>query len=395
MTGAADEAKRTLSGRIAEAFSRRTPLEIRGGGTKRFYGNPPTGEGREILETAGPGGGGGLSKILAYEPSELFVCALAGTPLAVVESALAERGQMLAFEPPHFGAGATLGGATAAGLSGPRRPFSGAVRDCILGVEMADGQGSLLRFGGRVIKNVAGFDLSRLSAGSLGTLGVLTELTFRAVPRPEAELTTALECDATTGIGLANRLLCEGLPLTGTAWHGGVLRLRISGATDAIGRAAKEAGGEILAEDSGRKFWDSIREQSHEFFAGTGPAEPAGSTGPAGGGGGGGEENLWRVGCAPLSPVSAGSQLIEWRGSLRWFRGGRPEAERFARECGGHLTLFRAGENSAGAEDSEESGGGRFPELSPAVFRLHRELKRVFDPADILNRGRMHHFPAA
>ena len=294
---------------------------------------------------------------------------------------------MLAFEPPHFGSGATLGGATAAGLSGPRRPFSGAVRDCILGVEMADGKGSLLRFGGRVIKNVAGFDLSRLSAGSLGTLGVLTELTFRAVPRPEAELTTALECDAPTGIGLANRLLCEGLPLTGTAWHGGVLRLRISGATDAIGRAAKEAGGEILAEDSGRNFWDSIREQSHEFFAGTERSGPSGQA-----------ENLWRVGCSPLSPVSAGSQLIEWRGSLRWFRGGRPEAERFARECGGHLTLFRAGENSEGAESEGEEGAGsvgRFPELSPAVFRLHRELKRVFDPADILNRGRMHHFPAA
>ena len=380
------DAKRALRGRVAEAFSRGTPLEIRGGGTKRFYGNPPAGEGWEVLETAGADGAngtGGLSGILAYEPSELYVCAGAGTAYSEVEAVLAERGQMLAFEPPRFGSGATLGGISAAGLSGPRRPFSGAVRDYILGVELVDGRGSLLRFGGRVIKNVAGFDLSRLSAGALGTLGVLTELTFRAVPRPEGELTAALECDAWTGVELCNRLLCAGLPLTGTAWHDGVLRLRLSGAADAIVRAAKEAGGDVLPAAEGAAFWESVREQGHSFFSGEG--------------------NVWRVGCSPLSPVSADdSQLIEWRGGLRWFRGGRRAAERFAQKCGGHLTLFRAGTGKDG--DSESGGGGgeggggggsRFPELSPAVFRLHRELKRVFDPADILNRGRMHHFSAA
>ena len=351
------DARKELAERIAAAHSRRAPLEIRGGGTKRFYGNPPTGE---VLET------GGLSGIAAYEPSELFFSAGAGMLLSEAECILAERGQMLAFDPPHFGAGATLGGMTACGLSGPRRPFSGAVRDFILGAELADGRGSLLRFGGRVIKNVAGFDLSRLCAGSLGALGVLTELTFRVVPRPESELTMVLERDAWEGIELANTLLVRGLPLTGTAWHDGVLHLRFSGASDSALRAARTAGGEMLSEDSGRDFWELIREHRHAFFLG--------------------DENVWRVGCAPLSSVSEDMQLVEWRGALRWFRGSRGEAMHFAEKCGGHLTLFRA---------ADAGEGGRFPELPESLAGLHGELKRVFDPADILNRGRLGGFVSA
>ena len=345
------DARKELSERIAEAHSRGAPLEVRGGGTKRFYGNPPTGE---VLET------GGLAGIAAYEPSELYISAGAGTRLADAEKELAGRGQMLAFEPQHFGAGATVGGMAACGLSGPRRPFAGAARDFILGAELADGGGALLRFGGRVIKNVAGFDLSRLSAGALGTLGVLTELTFRVVPRPESELTAVLDCDGWGGIEAANQFLLRGLPLTGTAWHGGVLHVRFSGAAESALRAARTAGGDILSEEAGRDFWELIREQRHEFFAG--------------------DDNLWRVGCAPLSAVSADSQLIEWRGAQRWFRGGRLDAEHFAERCGGHLTLFRA---------ADAGEGRRFPELPAPVARLHGELKRVFDPSDILNRGRM------
>ena len=347
----AEDAKKELAERIASAHSRATPLEIRGGGSKRFYGNPTTGE---VLST------GGLRGIVAYEPSELYACVLSGTPLLELERTLAENGQMLAFDPPHFGANATVGGAVAVGLSGPRRPFAGAVRDYVLGAELLDGRGGLLRFGGRMIKNVAGFDLSRLSAGALGTLGVLTELTLRVVPRPETELTIRRECDARDGVAAANESMRKGLPLTATAWRGGVLHMRMSGAERSALRAAKEAGGDVLPEDAGRKFWDSIREQRDEFFAGGG--------------------NVWRVGCAPLSPLAPESQLLEWRGALRWVRGSRSQAETVARKCGGHLTLFRA-------EDEKE--GNRFCELGGSVLELHRRLKRIFDPSDILNRGRM------
>ena len=365
------DARKAVAEQVAAAFARGTPLEIRGGGGKRFYGHPPA-DGMDVLETAG------LSGVAAYEPSELFFCAGAGTSLAEAERILAGENQMLAFEPPHFGAADTLGGAAACGLSGPRRPFAGAVRDFILGAEMADGRGALLRFGGRVIKNVAGFDLSRLCAGAMGTLGVLTELTFRVAPRPESELTTTRECDAKSGIVLAAELLGRGLPLTATAWSGGVLHVRLSGASASAARAAQMAGGDILPESAGRDFWESIRNHRHNFF----------TTGENGG------ESLWRVGCAPLSSVSGDSQLIEWRGAVRWFRGSRRAAERFARECGGHLTLFRAGAvGVVGVEGAEE--GGVFPRMSPAVWDLHRRLKAVFDPADILNRGRLHDFSSA
>lgn len=349
-----DDLLKELAERIATAHARGAPLEIRGGGGKRFYGNPPTGE---LLMTAG------LRGVVEYAPSELFVCARTGAPLAELEAALAERGQMLAFEPPHFGDKATVGGATACGLSGPRRPFAGAARDYVLGVELLDGRGKLLRFGGRMIKNVAGFDLSRLSVGALGTLGVLTEVTLRTAPRPAAELTVAVQCPAGHGVKLAGESMRKGLPVSATAWHRGILHVRLSGAERSTARAAREVGGELLDEEDGRIFWESLREQRHEFFND--------------------DENLWRIGCAPLAPLAPEPQLIEWRGALRWLRGSRRAALRVAEKCDGHLTLFRA------EDDAEEN---RFPALPPATMELHRRLKRVFDPADILNRGRLHSF---
>src|SRR5881275_3339057 len=160
---------------VRRAAEARQPLRIRGGGTKDWYGMPPAGE---LLDTRAHAG------IVDYEPTELVITARCGTPLAEIEAVLAERGQMLAFEPPHFGAGATIGGAIAAGLSGPRRPYAGAVRDFVLGARIVNGKGEDLSFGGRVIKNVAGYDVSRLMAGSLGTLGIITEISFKVLPRP-------------------------------------------------------------------------------------------------------------------------------------------------------------------------------------------------------------------
>ena len=369
-----------VASRVAEAFANNTPLEIRGGGTKRFYGEPPVVESpveSPASDTGGGGEGGGgtetildmsnLSGIVAYEPSELFVCAKAGTTLAEVESALSEREQALAFEPPRFGALATVGGTVACGLSGPRRPFAGAVRDHILGVAIVDGKGEPLRFGGRVIKNVAGFDVSRLTVGAMGTLGAITEATFRAVPKPECEKTVALQLNASAAIEKTNRMLSAGVPITASAWFGGELRLRFSGAESSAARAAKESGGELLKDDDAMLFWESIREHRHPFFAN--------------GEGGVGGSDLWRIACPPLSTVANESEtMIEWRGAIRWLRGSREVAEQTARECGGHLTLFRA---------RDESERNRFPKLSPPVAKLHRELKRAFDPGDILNRGRL------
>ena len=160
--------------RIREAGARKTPLRIRAGGSKDFYGRTLSGEVLDVSSYKG---------IVAYEPKELVLTVRAGTPLEEVESALAGERQMLPFEPPHFGGG-TIGGAVACGLSGPRRPYAGAVRDFVLGTRIVNGKGEDLSFGGRVIKNVAGYDVSRLMVGSLGTLGVITEISFKVLPAP-------------------------------------------------------------------------------------------------------------------------------------------------------------------------------------------------------------------
>ncbi len=207
--------------RIRAASASRSALAITGGGTKGFYGNPSEGE---LLDTRACAG------IVDYEPTELVLVARAGTPLAEIEARLAEAGQMLAFEPPHFGPGATIGGVVAAGLSGPRRPWGGAVRDLVLGITLVDGNGTLLRFGGRVMKNVAGFDATRLMVGALGTLGVITEVAVKCLPAPRCDATRAFECGADAAIHMANDWSARGLPLSATCWWRGTLAVRLSGA---------------------------------------------------------------------------------------------------------------------------------------------------------------------
>jgi glycolate oxidase FAD binding subunit len=336
--------------RIREAAAHHRPLRLRGGGTKDFYGNEPRGE---VLDTRAYAG------IVSYEPTELVLTARCGTPLSEVERILEENGQCLPFEPPHFGAGATFGGCIAAGLSGPRRASAGALRDFVLGARIVDGRGRALGFGGQVMKNVAGYDVSRLLAGTLGTLGLIAEASLKVLPRPAAERSLRLEMPQERALEAMQRWAAQPLPISATAWHDGELLVRLSGSAPAVAAAAGKIGGEPLEQAP----WAAIREQTHPFFA----ASP-----------------LWRVALTPVAPPLPlpGAQLLEWGGALRWLAGAGPgEAVReAAQRAGGHATLFRAREKS----------GGAFAPLAPAAMRLHRGLKAVFDPAGILNPGRMY-----
>jgi glycolate oxidase FAD binding subunit len=351
-----DTALREVQERVRAAAAAGTPLRIRGGGTKDFYGGSLAGEALDVS---------GLTGIVQYEPTELVLTARAGTPLAEVEQALSAAGQMLAFEPPHFGDGATLGGTIAAGLSGPRRPYAGAVRDLVLGVRVIDGTGTDLGFGGRVMKNVAGFDVSRLMTGALGTLGVLTEVSLKCLPRPRAQATRVFECSADEAIRRANEWGGQPLPLSATAFHQGRFAVRLSGAAPAVSAAAARIGGETMADDEA--YWTTVREQTHAFFTGS-------------------RASLWRLSVKSTAPFTdlGGEQLIEWGGSLRWLAATeRTDATKVRAWCashGGHATLFRARDKAPGV----------FHPLAPAVAALHLRLKATFDPQRILNRGRMY-----
>ncbi len=286
----------------------------------------------------------------------------AGTPLAELEAALAADGQMLAFEPPAFGPTATVGGAIACGLSGPRRPWSGSARDFVLGINCINGQGDYLRFGGQVMKNVAGYDLSRTLTGSLGTLAILLEIHMKVLPRPEAELTLSQACTEAEAIERSNLWSSQPLPLTAACYHDNHLVFRLSGSTRGVQAAGRQLGGDPL--EQGASFWHDLKEQKLPFFAGDTP--------------------LWRLALpAAAAPLQlAGEQLVDWGGAQRWLRTRMPADKLRAAvtAAGGHATLFRGGDRT----------GDVFHPLAPPVHTLHQRLKQAFDPRAILNPGRMY-----
>ena len=340
---------------IRDAASRGTALRLRGGGSKDFYGNAPRGE---VLDTRSYAG------IVAYEPSELVVTARCGTTLAELEGALKERNQALPFEPPHFGPQATVGGCVAAGLSGPRRAAAGALRDFLLGTKLIDGRGNLLVFGGQVMKNVAGYDVSRLLAGSLGTLGLIAEASIKVLPRAPLEATVQLKMTEERAIEALNRWAGLPLAISATAWTGGELGVRLSGAEAAVRAAAATVGGEPVAEAQAAAYWAGVREHADPFFAG--------------------DEPLWRISVPPATPPLRlpGRQMIEWGGGLRWLKSDAEAAviREAAQRARGHATLFRA----------ERRSGEAFSPLGAVQMQLHRSLKAAFDPAGILNPGRLY-----
>jgi glycolate oxidase FAD binding subunit len=346
-----DEHLQVIAATVGDAAA--VPLCIVGGGSKDFYGRSVTGQTLAV---------GAYRGVVSYEPTELVITARAGTRLAEVEAVLRDHGQMLAFEPPHFGMAATLGGTIACGLSGPRRPYAGAARDFVLGVRMMDGQARVLTFGGRVMKNVAGYDVARLMTGALGTLGILLEISLKVLPLPEIEATVRMEMTQFAAIERMNRLAGAAVPLSAAAWVAGTLWLRWSGSAPAVQAACRSVGGDLVQE--GDDLWRDLREHALPFFAGEAP--------------------LWRLSVPPAcSPLMLdGEWLLDWGGAQRWLRGNLPASivQRTARDAGCHAVLFRGGDRT----------GDVFTPLDPVSACLHARLRSAFDPRGILNRGRMY-----
>jgi glycolate oxidase FAD binding subunit len=340
--------------RIRAAAQANQPLRLRGGGTKDWYGGALAGD---VLDTRAYTG------VVSYEPTELVMTARCGTPLAEIEALLATHNQMLAFEPPRFGLDSTIGGVVAAALSGPRRATAGAVRDFVLGAVLMDGRGEALRFGGQVMKNVAGYDVSRLLAGSLGTLGLILEVSLKVLPTPvcEASLRFAMsEIDALTRL---NQWAGQPLPLSASCWHDGVLTIRLSGAEAAVLAARRTLGGDEVSDAAA--FWTALRDQTHDFFdSGT----------------------MWRlsVPSAASAIIVGGEQLIEWGGAQRWLKlgdGGDADAiRRTVAAAGGHATLYRSNDRQIPV----------FHPQAAAIAAIHHRLKAWFDPAGIFNPGRLY-----
>jgi glycolate oxidase FAD binding subunit len=345
----AHEIIQSLQEQVREAARRKTSLKIRGAGSKGFLGRRSAGRTLDVSVLTG---------VIDYQPTELVITARAGERISDLEGLLAANGQMLAFEPPDFGKGGTVGGMVASGLAGPRRPFAGAVRDAVLGVTLIDGRGDILRFGGTVFKNVAGFDAFRLMAGAMGTLGTLLDVSLRVAPRPRAERSLAFEEPWEASQPRLTGLMRRPLPLSGAFHDGKVLRLRLSGTE----RAVEHAAGEIGGDDGDIEVWTELRYHRLPIFT---------------------AQRLWRLSVPRTAelPDLAGSQLIDWAGAQRWLATNVPvsEVREAARAVGGHAMLFH------GAVDNEEV----YERPPEALLQLHRRVKAALDPAGVFNRGRL------
>ncbi|MFZ2727257.1 MAG: glycolate oxidase subunit GlcE [Methylococcaceae bacterium] len=336
-----------LQQRVLSTIADKTPLQIIGGNSKTFYGRAV--QATPLLTTEHCG-------IIDYQPSELVLTARCGTPLTEIENLLAEHGQMLAFEPPHFGETATLGGTIATGLSGSRRAYSGAVRDVVLGIR----RGELLKFGGQVMKNVAGFDVSRLQVGALGTLGLLLDVSVKVLPRPETEITLCFEMNQAQALSTMCQWGRQNLPISGLSFVEHKLYLRLAGSEKALQQVQKSLGGELLMTEQADYFWTQLREQQHPFFQTDMP--------------------LWRVSLEPATPALDENCFIDWGGALRWLK-----TERLS-----DVTLKILQQQNAHIDKFRSSTGSEFQELPPQLMRLHQKIKLAFDPHNIFNYGRLY-----
>lgn len=340
-----------IASEIESAYLSKTALQIQGGASKTFYGRPISGQ---LLSVANHSG------IIEYEPSELYIKAKNGTTLHEIENIISEKNQILPCEPPSFNSNATLGGAVASGLSGPRRAHAGSVRDCILGTQIINGKGELLHFGGKVMKNVAGYDASRLMCGALGTLGVITEITLRLLPKSEEELTIVLNLSAKAAIAKVNQWANSPLPISATFYDGQQLFIRLSGSHSSTSAALATIGGE--SHPSHVEFWQSVKNQTHPFF----------NT----------EKSIWRISVPPSTPELSisGDYVMEWNAGLRWYKSNLSDAElrKAVSDAGGHAILFKG-----------NTANEKFHPIAQTTMNMHKNLKHVFDPASILNPGRM------
>ncbi len=345
-----------LQEQVQQALADKRPLAIRGGGSKDFLGREPQGE---PLELAGHSG------IVNHEPTELVVTVRGGTALGDLEQALAEKGQMLSFEPPDFGGCASIGGSVACNLSGPARPYAGAARDALLGISLLNGKGEILRFGGEVMKNVAGYDLSRLMAGAMGTLGVLLEVSLKVLPRPEREITLVREgIKVDQALQQLSDLGRRPLPISGAAFYQNSLSIRLGGNEAGLASAQTLIQGDRLEQEQASGYWRSVKDQTHGFFDSDKP--------------------LWRLSVPANSPELPieGECLYDWGGAQRWMLSDEPAETlfRLAAEAGGHATAFRRPGDRATV----------FQPLPQGLFTLQQRLKQAFDPEGILNPGRLY-----
>ncbi len=422
---------------VAAAIAARRQLKLVGAGTKAFLQTPSggregpgagvgspgagkSGNGSAVTGSSGNSDGNSGSSndvegsvwvldctqtrgIVSYEPSELVITVRAGTPLAEVEAALAEHRQCLPFEPPQFDGRATVGGMVAAGLSGPRRASAGAVRDYMLGTVLVDGRNRLLRFGGEVMKNVAGYDVSRLLAGSHGWFGVIAEVSLKVLPRPEVEVTLAQSLDADQAIRRFNQWGGQPLPISATSWFAGRAHIRLSGSPASVADAVGRIGGDRLDEARASQWWADLREQRHLFFEQDGPQLLQSSQLPQSSQSSHSSRSsqslqssqmppspspLWRLSVpAVTAPLELGaSQLIEWGGALRWCAppAGKVSPERIraaAAEVGGTAAIHRL---PASVPQAYVDFPRTHP-LSPVVAQIHRRLKDAFDPDRVFN----------
>ena len=360
-----NEAVAAIVERVRAAHASGERLRIRGGGSKDFYGEAPVGA---VLDTTA------LAGSADHEPTELVVTAPAGMRVVELEAQLAAHDQCLAFEPPRFTPATTVGGMVAAGLAGPSRAAAGSVRDHVLGVTMVSGTGELLQFGGRVIKNVAGYDVARLVAGSLGILGVIVEVSLKVLPRAEAETTLRFDCKPGEALAQLHAWSAQPLPLDASAWWNGNLIVRLRGSSAAVGEGARALGGEEIAPEAAAPFWQSLRDHTDPFFAAADDATVHL------------DATLWRLSLPQTAPLLglAGDELIEWHGAQRWLATALPAAQvrEAASAVGGHATAFRTADKSA--------IGGAFAPLAAPLVAIHERLKRAFDPKGILNPGRLY-----
>ena len=342
-----------LQNQVRLAIETGDSLNIKAGGSKDFYGRDIAGTELSIAQHQG---------ILNYEPTELVMTARAGTPLNYIENILAENNQMLAFEPPAFADKATLGGTIACNFSGPRRAYSGAARDYVLGTKIINGKAEILSFGGEVMKNVAGYDVSRLMTGAMGTLGVLLEISLKVVPKPEMEITIMQQLSIDQALVKLHQWANQSLPISGSFFYQDCLYIRLSGAEKTVHETQQFMGGEVMKNAD--VFWHSVKEHKHEFFMTDQP--------------------LWRISLASNTPDLAleGDTLYEWGGALRWLKTDLPadQLREFSGSINGHITLFR----TTGSRDDV------FQPLSKQLLGLHRHLKQAFDPHGIFNIGRMY-----
>lgn len=345
--------------RVQAAVASATPLRIEGGNSKQALGNRSDDETVVTLPTSSHSG------VISYEPTELVITVRTGTPLDELNQTLHDAGQMLPFEPPAF-AGSTIGGVLACGLSGPRRPFNGSARDYVLGMRVINGQGQDLSFGGEVMKNVAGYDVSRLQVGAWGTLGVLLDTSMKVLPVPEMELTLCHQVPEQDTSSFAP-LLRQSLPLSAAMLIGNQRYLRLSGSESAVRAAASLLGGDEV--DDHNTLWAAVRDQTHDYF--TRQSDTA-------------DQTLWRISVTESvqSLPLAGEWLHEWAGAQRWLKTSESGAAVFkaAAAVGGHAMRY-----SAAVSDEPA-----FQPLDGPMQRLQTRVRDSFDPHRLFNRGRFH-----